>query len=498
MSDRHRAALGIWDARRQRTVGDRAFTIYATMLGVLVVALPVSRAIWLSVTSAAAISSLASPAAPVVAALAIDALWAAALAVGKSHGPAQLPAFLVYVLAGSDLARSTAFRRPIIRALSIVIASCGLVAATTSAALLSAGQCTLLGAVAFTGCGLLVGLISVVLWLTGQAWPRAATLAALILIGLALVAAFAASSTLTAYPWGWAAISYPTSSSLGGIALLLPLSIGLMALIPTILNQMRIEDLLSQAARWETAVTHAVNLDLSSASAVYQAKPQVGRRWRAVRRLRAASTRFFVRGLIGAARTPGRLAAGAIFIAGAGVMIALAMAPGTPSGLFGAAAGLLLFAGTGPLTDGVRHAAQVSSDFPIYGLSDTALLLAHTAMPVALTAAIGVTAAAIAAVACGYPALAPLLETLLLAVIALGARVGAALKGPLPLFLLTPVSSPLGDPMPLARLAWALDGVLLTILAGVSVAFLPNSVIGVVALMLIIATVSITRWRRRV
>ncbi|MFI8594756.1 hypothetical protein ACIGCK_10070 [Microbacterium sp. NPDC078428] len=496
MSTRSRAALGIWHARNAHTTGDRAYVAYAVLMVALVTIVPLARALWLSATSTAGIAIFMSPVAPGVTALVVAALWAGALLLGRDRGPALLPPFLTHALAGSDLPRFETFRRPILRAGLLVIAMTTLAAALVGGSLACRGLTDPLSAVLFVAAGALVGIITTVAWLAGQSFPRAAVLIALSL--LALGALTAVVPPLHAFvPWGWVGLAYPGSGSPHVLALLAALTAALVAVVPVLLDRLRVAELLAQAARWESATTHAAGLDLGAAATVYQGRPHLGRHVRAIRSTGRLSLTFLFRDAIGATRTPGRLIVGLLVLASAGVLIALAFAPAAPGWLFGAAAGVLLFAGLGPLTDGIRHAASVASDFPLYGISDERLLANHALFPLAVVVIVLLVAVAVCSIVAGIAAAAPIVSSLAAGLLTLIARVSNALKGSLPPALLTPIPTPMGDLGAGARLVWAFDGLLLAALAGAGAAGAFESPILLVGVAAAVVAVGVYRWRHR-
>ena len=495
MNGRSQAAQRIWRARRPRSTGDRLFLAYMIMMVALVVVAPILRAIWLSATSAAGIALLASPVAPAVAVLVTAVLWASALLLGRDRGPALLPPFLAHALGTSDLSRSDLLRLPLLRAGAIVTA------VTTSAATLVGGSLAsqgIIGALAlgvFVLTGVLVGVIAAVAWLAGQALPRVAVPIALGVLVLGVLAAFVpAVQPFT--PWGWVGLAYPSSGGpTPAVVGLVILAAGLVALVPVLLNRLHLAELIAQAARWESASTFAASLDLSTAAAAYRQRPRLGRRLRAVRAGRPLWATFLVRDAIGALRTPGRLVVGALALAAAGTLLALAFAPAAPGWLLGALAGLLAFAGLGPLTDGIRHAASVASDLPLYGIGDAHLLAGHALFPLVVLVVVLLAAVTVCAVVVGVASLSPALGSLALGVVALLARIDDALKGPMPPALLTPVPTPAGDLGAAARAAWSVDGVLLA--AGASAALAAGSPILLIVTAAILVGVGVNRWRHR-
>jgi hypothetical protein len=275
------------------------------------------------------------------------------------------------------------------------------------------------------------------------------------------------------------------------------LAIALAASLPALMNRLSHAELAAQAARWDSATIHAAGMDFSTAAATYQARPHRGRRLRAVRPMNRLAVTFFIRDAVGATRTPGRLIAGILALTGAGALIVLALAPTTPSLLLGAVAGVLLFTGLGPLTDGMRHAAYVASDLPLYGISDAHLLTNHLLFPLIMTAIVLVTAVSVCAAITGIAVIPPLLSALTLALLTLVARVSNALKGPLQPALLAPIPTPMGDLGAAIRLIWALDAVLVTAIAGVSATLILQAPIPLVGITSAMLAVAVHRWRRR-
>ncbi len=500
MSGRSLAAIDIWHARTHRTTGDRAFTLYLLLMLTLVAVIPVGRAIWLSAASPVGLALFADSAAPKVTSFIVAMLWAGALLLGRDRGPAVLSPFLTYALASSDLPRSRSFRRPLVRSGACVTAVCTIAAALISTSLASNGMASPVNSAIFTGVGALVGVIATVAWLAGQVFRRMAIAGALALVGLGVL--ILAAPALAVYtPWGWIGLAYPRNNfSPGLLALtaLAALALALLAAVPTLMNRLDSCELATQAARWSSATAHAAGMDFSAASATYQATPYFARRTRAVFARGPLPYTFLVRDVIGATRTPGRLIVGVFALIAAGVLLAFAISPASPGWVLGAAAGVVAFAGLGPLTDGIRHAASVAAGLPLYGISDEHLLASHALFPLAVAAIVLPTAAILCSVIVGTSAVAAGVSALLLALLALVARISNALKGPLPLGLLMPMSTPAGDPMAAVRMVWALDAILFAAFAGAAAmlaALGSPLLLGVVTAAL--SGIAIKRWRDR-
>lgn len=496
MRSQTQAAIAIWSARATGSRGERPFAVYLGLMILLVAIAPIVRAVWVSASSAEGVAVLSSPSAATVAIVVTVCLWAGALLLGRERGPAIRRPFLTHALATSDIPVAEAFRGPLLRSGALVVSVCAGAAGLIGAGLASAGLTSALGIVSFTAVGALVGVITTVAWSAGQAMPRAAVSVALLVAALgALTVAFPSLQAFT--PWGWVGLAYPLDGvSLAPVALA-ALTVSLVIAVPSLMNRIGVTELTAQAVRWSSATSHATGMDFDSAARLYQGKPQVGRRLRAVRSGAGLVPMFFLRDALGAIRTPGRLVAGILGLVLAAVLVVFAATPAAPGWLLGAAAGIVAFAALGPLTDGIRHAADVAADFPLYGISDERVLAHHALFPLAV--ALIVVAAVIAAfwLVTGAFAGSAATSALLLVILALVTRISTALKGPLPPVLLTPVPTAMGDPMAAVRFAWALDGLILAALAGTSAAL--ASTVPLLAAVTVALTVGtgISRWRHR-
>ncbi|MGV8881965.1 MAG: hypothetical protein ACOH19_07405 [Rhodoglobus sp.] len=496
MSRRSRAALSLWRARTAGTTIDRAFALYLLLMLALVTMIPVGRAVWLSAASSEGFALLSDAAAPGVASLVVAALWAGALLLGTTRGPVVLPPLLTHALAVSDLPRFDAFRSPLLRSGVIVTIVCAVAAAVIATSLASHGLADMAGVARFIVVGAIVGVTSTVLWLVGQVFPRASVGGALGIVTIGWIGTIA-PSVLEYAPWGWVGPAYPTGEAGSSCIALAALALSLVALVPTLMNRLGFVALTAQAARWDSATAHATGLDFSSAMTIYQTRPHAARHLRAVRPSSHLAWTFVVRDAIGALRTPGRLIAGILALAAACTLVVTAFAPGMPGWLLGCVAGLIVFAGLGPLTEGIRHAASAVADFPLYGIGDERLIAYHTLFPLAVTVTVTVGVVAVGSAIMGVGIGAPMVGALALGLMTIIARVNNALKGGLPTVLLTPVPTAAGDPMAAVRILWALDAIVLSALARASAVLLFEAPIFGLSVGAAVIATGISRWRGR-
>jgi hypothetical protein len=500
VNPRLRAATAIWRARQQRAAGDRAFIAYSLVLFVLIVAAPVLRAAWLEVTVRRTAVLLTDPASAVVAAVVVLAVWAAALMVGRSRGPAVTAPFLAHVLTASDLRGRTTFgRQALLAVVGLAVVGAG-AAMFLGAALAAVGLLPVQSAVGFAVRGLLIGVLTGLCWLLGEAAPRLAAVVAAVLFTAAAVLAVlgtrAAASTSVSgtamSAWAWAA---PTVGAAGIVVLGVLAVLGLVV-APRMLDRIEGATVTAQSERWDVAIAHAVTLDFAGATGTYQALPTAGRRLRAVLDGAPPLVLVVVRDAVGAVRTPARLVGGVLMVAGASSLLVLAAQGTAAAPLLGAVAAGLLYAGAGAFTRGIQHVAQVSRNQPLYGFSDGLLLVLHSTFPVAISVVVALaTTGVVGGLVAGGLAAGSFWIACVLPAVVIAARVSDALRGPSPLFLMTPAPSAVGDPMPLLRILWALDAPILAVLAGsaAGVGSLPS----VVAVAVVITVFLFVRWGRR-
>ena len=503
MRSRTQAAIAIWSSRTTGRRGERSFVVYLGLMIALVAVAPIGRAVWLSASSEDGVAVLSAASAPTVAIVVTVCLWAGALLLGRERGPALRAPFPTHALAASDIPVAEAFRGPLLRSGTLVTAVCAGAAGLIGGSLANAGLTQPLGAVSFVAVGMLVGVITTVAWSAGQAMPpRVAVLLAIVVAGLgAASVAFPALQAFT--PWGWVGLAYPVGdvsfapAAPAALVALAALAISLVSAVPSLMNRIGVTELVAQASRWGSATSYASGMDFDAAARAYQGRPQVGRRIPAVRPGAGLAQTFLLRDAVGAIRTPGRLIAGILALALATALVALAAAPAAPGWLLGAAAGVIAFAALGPLTDGLRHATSVASDFPLYGISDERLLAHHALFPVAVALVVVAAVIIVLGLVTGTAPASGAVSAVLLVALTLANRIGNGLKGPLPPVLLTPVPTAMGDPMAAVRLAWALDGLILAALAGTASALALTAPLFATAVVAVTVATGIHRWRHR-
>ncbi|MDY0830064.1 hypothetical protein SK224_13105 [Microbacterium sp. BG28] len=495
MSGSVRTAVALWRQRGTRSGGERAFTLYLLVLVALVAVAPAVRAVWLGASGPGGLALFADPRAPRVIALAASVIWAAALAGGPSRGPALRPLVLAYALGASALPRSRAFLGPVLAAGLVSIGLWTVTAVLAGGSLAVNGMASAAAVIGFAATGALGGMVTICAWLLGQALPRLALPAAGLVLGLGVVAVAVPSVSIVT-PMGWVEAAYPLGGGTNGLIPLTALALALAAVVPWLLDRLHTDELIAHAARADAAQTSAAGLDLGQAADVYRARPAHGRRLGALAPRGPLWLLILRRDAVGSLRTPLRLALGAAGLVLSGVLAVLALVPGTPTLLLGAAAGVLSFAGLGPVTDGIRHAASAAVDVPLYGVADASLVALHALFPLVATMALATIAAGFATAVSGVGA-AVVLVVALLALMTLALRLASALKGPMPVALLAPVSTPMGDPMAGVRLVWALDAVLLAAASGAAIVLLAGAPVAACAVAGVIAVMIAVRWRGR-
>lgn len=488
-----RTTWEIWRSQRSRTTGDRAFAVYAILMVGLVTVAPLGRAIWLAMTDAAIVAAATAPGMPLAVGVAASSIWIAALLAGRSHGTFVLPPFLAHALTRSAIPRRDALARPVI---GVVLgsASVGALLAGALGVATVAGGASVIAAAAFVAVGAGVGVVAALLSLAAQAVPGRWSTWLTIALATASGVTVAAPAALPWVPWGWVALAYPTTTLGWSTMPLVVLALLGVAATPLLLDRLRAQEVIDHSVRWDRARTMAITSDVAGAGSLYRAFPSFARRAEAVRPARSILTVLVVRDAVGALRTPGRLVASTVSLVGAGVLLGVALANPQFVWALGAVAGVVAYAALGPLTDAVRHLAQTSSGVSLYGVSDFALLAAHVVLPLTVAIVLLTLGCVLAACVTGIPLS---LAAPALAVTALAVRIADAFKPYMPIWMLTPMTTPVGDLSVLTRLAWTMDAVLFAAGAGAAAALITTAPVVVIATSLGLAITVRRRWAHR-
>lgn len=434
-----------------RDRGDLGYRVYLTFLVLAVLVGPSLHAITVWLATPRLLALVARPDLPALLAALTGLLLWVVLMIGTVRGPVVLSPFRLHLLAGGPLPRRQSLRRPFVTMAVLLVAVAATLGAVPGLSLFhlgSGGWATpLTGALV----GALLGALLAVAWLAGQALSvlrlRWTVLTTLLCCGTFALA------------W-WAGVSGPW---VGWLALVLAVMVAL-GVVPRLLEQVRGPVLAEHAWRWQSATTAGGMGDLAAAASAYRAHPRRPRPREAIGVSARLPLLFLRRDLAGAARTPGRSLL-ALVVLGAGVALA-AWVMTTPVGSSWVSVALgfgLAHLALGVWSDGFRHAVEASAAPTLYGVSHQQLLGLHAVLPVVL--AIGVSM--VAGLAVVLLAAQPLLTGVLAAAGALfcvAVRMFDAAKGPLPLILLTPAPTPVGDMSGVSVALWQADALLIAVI----------------------------------
>lgn len=498
------AASEVWRARSgARTRGDLAYLVYLVVMVVLILGAPV-----IGFTSA----SLARPdvlvhlraenAAPILSGAWL-ALCAALVLAGAVRGPAVLTLFFTATLASSAMPRWRALARPFVRSALATTMAAGALAVLVGGTLEAAGSASTGEVVLLVVAALGAGLLAAAAWLIGEA----ATAAVRRLAALGLVAAGVALAGLPALglPVLGPGATYPPHASPAWAFGLL--GAGLLASVAAVrlLDRVRGDVLREQAGRWESATVLASTGDLAGAAGSFRTPPSAGRSLPVVRvpaRPGSWSTvRLYVRrDLLALGRSPERTIVGALACALAGATLAAAFdVTGPISWVLVGVGSLVLWAASGAVTEGLRHAVATLGSPGLFGQSAERQVLLHAVVPLLLvTVGTGLGAVAVTASVGAAATAAMLVLPLVLAPLLVVGRVRDAAKGPMPLRLTMPMPTPAGDSSVFPMLAWQADALLLALAAGLALRLaLGASALAVVVVVVIAAAVFVLGARSR-
>ncbi|MFJ2767608.1 hypothetical protein [Streptomyces sp. NPDC087300] len=446
-------------ARRgdRATAHDWAYTIYLCVILAFVYVAPV---VYLVRTSRALLSLESAEAATPVACLAAAAVvWGAQL-TGRFWGPLVLKPFLLHVFTSTDLSPThylgtIARRRLAYAGLGTLLAVCTATFLATDlfdrqgAALVPQGVAVAVG----------IGAVAPVAWL----WGQVRTVRENLLLAAAVGAAAAVVALLGHSDFLGGGGLWPAAAVLALSAVALGRSA--FRSVPTV----DLARLARESARAAEAQTFAWTGTLHHALDLYRPAPR-GLTKALVRpdgRLRG----HLAQGAIRALRTPGRACAGAAFLLAGGALLTLGVAEpdarlATLTWVTGAVA---VYWGSGWVGETWRGLRDELTLAPLFGEWWGGLLARTVAWPVvAVLAAVGL-ASGVTALAL-WPFGSGTADASLLAagslVLVLGARFLREMKMNLPIELLLPIITPLGDLSGLRVFIWQFDG-LVVVLAGV-------------------------------
>ncbi|MFC0676034.1 hypothetical protein [Brachybacterium hainanense] len=489
-----------WGRRRgARTGRDTAYLIYLVVLTIAVFGLTPARALMIGLARPDTIILLTGSQSPQLLTAGWLLLCAGAVLVGTMRGPVVMTPFFTATLGASAMPRHLTLRWPLLRSAAVLGLAGACLGAVIGGTLLIGGGAdgtdVLLMTTACTG----AGLIALGPWTAGEVLspdrpdalglraslrrhpsrrvlgaPFAAAAAAPM---LALVLALAAlAAALAPVPWGigavlWSGTTPPEAAAWAFAFLLSGASTVVLCLTGLDLLHGRVLSL--QAGSWSAAGISAITGDLSAAAGSYRALPRTGRRLGAMgRRGRAATAPVLLylrRDLVALLRTPARLVVGVLAGTGSFALLVLAADAQGPLRWVGMAlAGLGVWAASGVLVDGMRHAVATLGAPVLLGHGVRIQLLLHAVAPgllLLLLAGLGGACALAGGAEAGSVSLA-----FLLAVISIVGRARDAAKGPMPLRLAAPMPTAMGDASILPMLLWQGDAVLRAVGAAVLLA----------------------------
>ncbi|MBF4563746.1 hypothetical protein [Plantibacter sp. VKM Ac-2876] len=544
-----RAVLAARDGRPR--VADVAFVVYAALLVTLIVGAPLVRFAVLGLIEPDAAGVVAAVRPGAVALLSAIATIVVVLG-GRTRGPVVPRPAAVQFLADSPLPRRLTLRRPFVASalalagLSVLVAGVvGLsrllvpgeraavsigVAADTASVIGMTGPTVPAAVVAFVIGAVGFSLLLAVAWLLGQHGSRRTVAAVVIVAGVGGVLGLLVPGMLLVSPWGWLGLLWsPVAGGIEAMVLGIALatrdwaglftwgggggwfaSVGVpvswwpavalvllgavsLLLVPRALDGLRSGPLLDQALRWQRVGMMLQSGDASGAVGGLRASPTTGRRVA----LRMTGPFWLVvlrRSIVGARRTPGRVALGSLILAASGAAVGLSF--GLPDGvrwMLAVPAAFLAYLAVGVWCDAVRHGVESAGTPTLYGRSPRSLVLAGAVAPLLAAVVIGGIGALLGVLASAAPGgmalLQPLGWWLLLAVWIVVLRTFDAAKGPLPILLLMPVPTPFGDASSLNVLLWQSDAVLLALLVGGGLTALAPVAPGAAVVLLVVALV---------
>ncbi|MFC8075597.1 hypothetical protein ACFUN8_08640 [Streptomyces sp. NPDC057307] len=458
-------------ARRgdRATVRGRAYTVYLVALFGVFYLVPMVHA---RSTSPALVSvGSLTEATPLACALAVAGCWGAQLA-GRFWGPLVIQPFLLHVFMSTDLS-PTRYLGTIARR-RLVYASTATLLSACAAAYLATDLFARLGT-ALPGLAVAVGIsaVAATAWLWGQvrAVPDNLLPASAVGVG-ALVVTVATRSAPDGAGGLWlvAGLLAVTAAALGRAAFR---SIRTVDLARLARESARASQ--AQAYAWTGTLHHALDL--------YRPEPRgfTSALIRSDGRLRG----YLAQGAIRALRTPGRASAAVtlLLIGGAALTHGAASGPGGPEGglalLAWVAGSVCVYLGSGWVSETWRGLRDELTLAPLFGEWWGGALARTLAWPVVAVTAGACLGGGLAVMTrwslhSGRPGNTVLLVAGSL-VLVLGARFLREMKLHLPLELLLPIITPLGDLSGLRIVAWQFDGIVAVVIGVAVMAAVPSA-----------------------
>ena len=481
VSDRRalRAARAVIAQRgdKQRT-GDIAYLTYTVILTVAIAVFPVLRLVVLGLATPSVQALTALPEVVGVVTLAGSILVAGALLLGPIRGPAIPRPFLAQFLLGSPIVRRLGLRRPFLSssfALAFFfISAAGMLAIANKVSASSAEGSGDPQAVAFLIVSALAfSILLSIDWLMGQTLPRWVTgTVAAIVLATGSVAACSSVATLTPLatlattvtPWGWLALS---SQGLGAPAPIvwptaaLVISSVSLVVVPRLLDSVSAPKVLAQSLRWLTTGILLTTGDAAAAVGGFRPPPTRARHLHITFRGPMILT-VFTRDALAIIRFPMRLAVGIVSVMAAGWLIGtIAVVPEGIRWALALPGALLAYLAAGVWCDGLRNSSSNAAASSLYGWAVGPLTLAHAVAPLIAVIVFGG-----AGVLLAGNAQTSAVWWILLAVFTVIVRVYDSAKGPLPVLLMMPIVTPVGDLSVLNVLLWQSDAILLALAIG--------------------------------
>lgn len=517
-SGRLRAAHRIYLSRAGApTAGDRWFSLYliAFLTGWYVLPVAYVTGTFLEPEFA---RSLTSTDASTYLACGLVLLGLAALWFGRVQGPAFLTPFMAQTLLSTDIPRRRVLVGPTLAALvglgAVICAPAAVgMFAITQAGAWGWGRLGELIVAAFLG-GLILGLLA----LLGQRVPlrwMVALSAAAVLLSTAHLLGWV---SLAYSPGGWFAVlwSAPAAEPLSALrALLLLAGAALMGLIapaaiPSVLGGLPAHRVLAQSRRVSEARLLTSAGSLEDAVELFRPKPRRRLSMRAV----ASGGGFLAGPILGlrqdvvtALRTPLTLLNAVLLVPAGGALVTLA-APAAGSGFSDSdlivtvptavAGGLLLFLGTGSLTQGWRQLKREFDAAALFGWSARSAVGRRLLWPMTATAVLAA-AGTVPVVILVHPGWAEAAWTAGLTALSLACRFLQSMRpADIPIELLAPTVVPGGiDLSGVKILAWLGDGIVLLstgVLAVIVLPWQPQTL--AVVLLALILTGTLWGWAR--